>query len=142
MPGPMILPFLAEHIEPALDLWRRIDHLGLSASDDPIHLARFLRRNPGFSQVAEKHGELIGTALCGHDGRRGYIHHLAVDPRYRRAGVGRALLERCLEMLREVKILKCHAFVFEGNPFGALFWQPEGWELRSELAVFSRFLAE
>ena len=141
MPETMIQPFRDEHIDPALDLWRRIEHIGLSAGDDPANLARFLQRNTGFSQVAVRAGDLIGAVLCGHDGRRGYIHHLAVDPQNRLAGVGRSLLERCLERLREEEILKCHAFVFQGNPFGALFWQPEGWELRNELLIYSRHLA-
>jgi ribosomal protein S18 acetylase RimI-like enzyme len=140
MPETKIQPFKNEHIELALELWRRVEHIGLSAADDHASLARFLDRNPGFSQVAVHAGDLIGAVLCGHDGRRGYIHHLAVDPQHRLAGVGRALLERCLERLRRAEIQKCHAFVFQGNPFGDLFWQPEGWELRGELLVYSRHL--
>ena len=34
--------------------------------------------------------------FCGHDGRRGYIYHVAVDENYRRKGIGRNWWQRLL----------------------------------------------
>ena len=76
--------------------------------------------------------------LCGTGGRRGYLHHLAVSPESLRRGVGRALLEATLSALHRIGIRKCHAFVFQSNPFGELFWERPGWQRRDELQVYSK----
>lgn len=136
-----IVEFDPARIEAALELWRRIEGLGLSESDEPARLAGFLERNPGFSFVAYRAGALVATVLCGHDGRRGYIHHLAVDPACRRRGIGRRLLDASLEALRAANVLKCHAFVFRSNSFGELFWTAGGWQRRDDLHVYSHYTA-
>ena len=119
---PSITPFAEEHIPAVLDLWRATEHIGLSSADEPSALASFLRRNPGFSFVATDNSHVVGAVLCGHDGRRGYIHHLAVSPSHRRRELGSKLLQCCLNVLACSGIQKCHAFVFHSNPNGALFW--------------------
>lgn len=45
---PEIIEFLPEHVEPALDLWRNTEHIGLNDVDDqPSELTEFLKRNVG-----------------------------------------------------------------------------------------------
>jgi len=129
--------FTDAHIERALSLWRTSDAIGLSEADEPSRLSAFLRRNPGLSFVALDGGRLIGACLCGHDGRRGYVHHLAVDPGSRRVRLASRLLDRCLAALLDAGIQKCHAFVFRSNPYAGLFWEPKGWERRDDLIVYS-----
>ena len=73
-----ILPFEKHHYEAARALWERTDGVGLSDADAEPAIAQFLDRNRGLSLVAISANELVGTILVGHDGRRGYIHHLAV----------------------------------------------------------------
>jgi N-acetylglutamate synthase len=72
-------------------LWRRTEGVGLNESDTRPAITAFLRRNPGLSFVALKHGKIIGAVLSGHDGRRGYLHHLAVAKRWRQQGRTRFL---------------------------------------------------
>lgn len=132
-------PFREEHIDPALALWRRTEHVGVSVGDEPASIARFLARNAGLSFVALDPGRVIGAVLCGHDGRRGYLYHLAVEEGHRRKGVGGALLASCLDALRGAGIGKCHAFVFHENPFGERFWRRRGWESREDLLIYSRY---
>jgi predicted N-acetyltransferase YhbS len=81
-------------------LWERSEGVGLSAADERAPIDAFLKRNPKLSFVAAAGDELIGTVLCGHDGRRGLIHHLVVAPEHRRRGVGAALLKSGLVALR------------------------------------------
>jgi ribosomal protein S18 acetylase RimI-like enzyme len=131
--------FEAEHIDDVLALWSRSEGVDLG-SDSPESLRRFLERNASLSWVAIRGDLLLGAALCGHDGRRGYIHHLAVDSPERRAGIGQALVQRCLSGLRRAGIRKCHVFVFRDNRFGELFWGPTGWERRDDVQMFSHFL--
>lgn len=135
---PSIETFTAQHIPQALDLWRSTEHIGLSDADEPAALAAFLDRNAGFSFVVLDASHLLGTVLCGHDGRRGYIHHLAVIDDHRRSRLGARLVDACLDRLQRAGIAKCHAFVFLQNPYGELFWGRRGWERRDDLYVYSK----
>jgi putative acetyltransferase len=121
-----------------LALWQASEGVGLSDADSRESIAGYLTRNPGHSFVAEVDGALVGAVLCGHDGRRGYIHHLAVHPNYRRQGIGQELVTYCLAALREAGIQKCHLFVFDGNRNGRAFWQNIGWTERVELVLMSK----
>ena len=77
-PAAITRPFAEAHIGPARDLWRETEHMCLSSADGPDDLRAFLLRNPGCSVVALEDGRFVGTCLCGHDGRRGHLYHLAV----------------------------------------------------------------
>jgi len=109
-------------------LWERSEGVGLGESDSQDGVAAFLRRNPGLSAVAESsRGELVGAVLCGHDGRRGYLHHLAVAAAHRRRGIGRGLIEHCFSGLASADIPKCNIFVFRESPAAVAFWTHNGW---------------
>lgn len=118
-------------------LWRRTPGLGLSAADEPAAIAAYLARNPGTSFVAMSGGQIVGTILCGHDGRRGLIHHLVTDASLRRQGIARALLERALAALKAQGIDKCHAMAFRDNADGAAFWRAVGATQRVDLDLWS-----
>lgn len=133
--GAVLRPLRISDYDAVLALWRRCDGVGLGASDTRPAIAAYLRRNPGFSFVAQKNGKVVGAVLGGHDGRRGYLHHLAVAARHRRAGLGRELVEKCLARLRKAGIHKCDIFVFAGNAEGMKFWTRTGWSLRRDLCL-------
>jgi ribosomal protein S18 acetylase RimI-like enzyme len=122
-----------------LALWQTSKGVGLSDADSKDGIARFLARNPGFSFVAREHDLLVGAILCGHDGRRGYIHHLAVSTTHRHRGVGGALADRALSALKAAGIQKCHLFVFTDNREALAFWKAIGWTQRIELFIMSRY---
>jgi ribosomal protein S18 acetylase RimI-like enzyme len=123
-----------------LALWRTSEGVGLSDADSEEGVVRFLERNPGLSFVALDGEHLVGAILCGHDGRRGYIHHLAVSTLHRRKGLGRALVGQCLSTLRRDGIAKCHIFVFDDNNDTIAFWKSVGWTQRVELIMMSRYI--
>ncbi|NPA30688.1 MAG: GNAT family N-acetyltransferase [Chloroflexi bacterium] len=133
-------PFTLADYPAAYALWERTPGIGLSRADEAPAIARYLARNPGLSFVIyDEHGALVGTVLCGHDGRRGYLHHLAVEPTHQGRGLGRLLVERSLEALAAADIDKCHLFVYVGNARGQAFWSHIGWTRRHDLVVFSRY---
>ncbi len=120
-------------------LWERTEGVGLDEDSDCAEKTRlYLERNPGLSFVARVEGEVVGAVLCGHDGRRGYLHHLAVGHSRRRAGIGRMLVERCLAGLRSVGIPKCNIFVFGENEAGNAFWRATGWVGRDDLFLMQK----
>ncbi|WP_299028006.1 GNAT family N-acetyltransferase [uncultured Thermanaerothrix sp.] len=132
-----ILPFRPEDYEEAMALWKNSPGIGLSRADSPEAIAVFLERNPGLNWIARQHERLVGTLLCGYDGRRAYLYHLAVHPDYRRQGIGRALVERCLDQLKAMKVEKAHLFVYADNQDAIAFWQATGWYSRPELIIMS-----
>ena len=127
--------FRIEDFDAVIALWRRTEGVGLNESDTRRAITAFLRRNPRLSFVAEQGGRIIGAVLCGHDGRRGYLHHLAVSKRHRRCGIGRRLVNACLAKLHKAGIQKCNIFIFANNAAGMKFWAHTGWSLRTELRL-------
>ena len=118
-------------------LWQETPGVGLSAADAPEAIAQFLQRNPGMSHVAWDDEALVGTILCGHDGRRGLIHHLVVAESHRRQGLGQQLVQLALTELKRSGIDKCHLLVFRDNLGGLDFWRAVAAQERTELALFS-----
>ena len=91
----------------AYALWLRTPGMGLKDLDDgPEGTGRFLRRNPSTCFVAEEEGQIVGTILAGHDGRRGHLHHAAVDVRRQRQGIGSALVARAMAALEQEGITR------------------------------------
>lgn len=138
-PHIQIAPMTMADYDEAMALWLRTEGMGMRPADAREPMARYLERNPGLSFVARDGERLVGTVLCGHDGRRGYLQHLAVDRAYRGQGIGRALVERVLEALRAIQINKCHLFVIKENEAAVAFWQHIGWELREDIYTMSHF---
>ncbi len=120
--------FLIDDYDAALQLWQRVEGLEVAEGDDREGVARFLARNPGVSRVAIDGSAVVGVAMCGHDGRRGHVYHLAVDPAYRRYGLGRRLVKECLDGLRRAGVLRAIILVADNNFGGAEFWKRAGWE--------------
>ena len=112
----------------ALQVWQRVEGLEIAEGDDRESVAQFLARNPGLSRVAIDGTAIVGIALCGHDGRRGYIYHLAVDPAYQARGVGKRLMDECLDGLRRSGLKRALILVAKDNPRGRKFWRRYGWE--------------
>ncbi|QJC54465.1 GNAT family N-acetyltransferase [Paenibacillus albicereus] len=126
------------HYAGAYALWSRTEGLVLSGADSLEAVAAYLERNPGMSFVCLSGSRVVGTSMCGHDGRRGYLYHLAVDPSMRGCGIGRQLAERSLAALGEAGIERCHLMVLEDNESGAAFWSRTGWTKRSGILLFSK----
>lgn len=127
-----------EDISAALRLWQGLSGIGLRDADSEPALARYLARNPGSSFVAiSTEGELVGVSLAGHDGRRGYLHHVAVKPDLQGQGIGRRLVEACLAALKAEGIEKVHLWVKADNEAGKAFWNHTGWRERTDIALMS-----
>jgi ribosomal protein S18 acetylase RimI-like enzyme len=118
-----------------IELWNSCE--GVRAGETPEELARIIARNPGLCLVARAGETLAGAILCCHDGRRGYLYHLGVSPRFRRQGLATALVERCLEQLQSLGIRRCTIFLVRGNQTGEAFWRERGWFERTDLVAFA-----
>ena len=128
------------HYQELSELWQSTENVGLSASDSQEGIAAFLARNPGLSFVATIESEIVGSILAGHDGRRGYLYHLAVERAHRNRKIGRQLVECALEQLRLAGIQKCHLMIFRQNETGKTVWRKMGWDLRHDIDIMSKQL--
>ena len=136
-----IRPMTAGDYDAVITLWRDTPGVGLGVGDDRETVGVYLGRNAGLSLVAFRGDALVGAVLCGHDGRRGNIEHLAVVPWERGRGLGRELVRRCLDGLVEAGIGKCSIVVYRHNTEGQAFWRATGWRTRDDLLLMQRGIA-
>ena len=120
--------FVMADYDQAAALWAKIEGVEICEGDSREEISDYLKRNPGLSRVAEVDGVMVGAALCGHDGRRGWIYHLAVAQDHRGHGVGKLLVEDCVDGLRKAGLPRAIILVAGDNPAGHQFWLRNGWE--------------
>jgi ribosomal protein S18 acetylase RimI-like enzyme len=132
-----IRPLASGDFEAVRRLWTETEGLGRGPGDSLEGLGRFLARNPGLSLVAEDGAAIVGVILCGHDGRRGFIYHLAVAREHRRRGLAAELVRRCLSGLKAEGLERCLIVVVDGNEGALRFWESVGWRRRHDLSPLS-----
>ena len=133
--------FVLEDYDGAIALWMAEEGIEVCEGDSREEIFEYLKRNPGLSRVAEAGGKIVGAVLCGHDGRRGWIYHLAVAPTYRGKGVGKLLIEDCLRGLKQAGLKRAIILVAGDNPAGREFWLRNGWEEITGAIPMSREIA-
>ena len=139
----MVRIMTIEDYEGVYALWKKIKGFGIRSIDDSKEgVARFLKRNPTTSVVAEKDGRIVGSILCGHDGRRGCLYNVCVDEDYRRHGIGKRMVVFAMKALKEEKINKVSLIAFTENDIGNAFWNTIGWTERLDLNYYDFTLNE
>lgn len=118
-------------------LWMSIKGFAIRSLDDSREgVERFLKRNPGNSVVAIEDGKIVGSILCGHDGRRGCLYHVCVNEAYRMRGIGKSMVVFCMKALEKEKISKVSLIAFTVNDVGNAFWKQIGWTRREDLNYY------
>jgi ribosomal protein S18 acetylase RimI-like enzyme len=124
-------------------IWTTTAGMGLNNIDDSRDgIGRYLARNPHTCFVAEEGGKIVGGILCGHDGRRGMIHHTVVAEQSQRRGIGTALVAAALSALKAERITKVLLVVFSRNEGGNAFWKKQGFTERTDLVYRNKLLTE
>ena len=135
-PDIVIRELVSDDYESVTALWRASDGVEVAEGDEREDILVYLQRNPGLSRVATSGTVLVGAVLCGHDGRRGLIYHLAVRPEFRGHGMGARLVQDCLAGLRTRGIKRALILVANDNAPGREFWRAQGFEEISGAAAF------
>ncbi len=118
-------------------LWQTISGFGLRSIDDSKEgIVKFIKRNPNTSVVAVLNGEIVGSVLCGHDGRTGYMYHVCVKKEMRRNGIGKEMVVRAMKQLSEEGINKVSLLAFRDNKGGNAFWHQVGWKEREDINFY------
>ena len=118
-------------------LWHKIKGFSIRSIDDSREgVARFLKRNPDSSVVAVEDSRVVGAILCGHDGIRGCMYHVCVDPEYRMRGIGKSMVVFAMNALKKENISKVSLIAFTKNDVGNKFWRCIGWTKREDLNYY------
>ena len=139
----MLRKMTIEDYENVSALWHKIKGFSIRSIDDSREgVERFLKRNPDTSVVAIEDGKVVGAILCGHDGRRGCLYHVCVDPEYRMRGIGKSMVVFCMNALKAENISKVSLIAFTKNDIGNAFWNTIGWTERLDLNYYDFTLNE
>ena len=137
----MVRIMCPEDYEDVFNLWKKIKGFAIRSMDDSKEgVTRFLTRNPNTSVVKVLDGRIVGSILCGHDGRRGCFYHVCVDPDYRMRGIGKEMVGFALEALAQEGIGKVNLIAFTDNITGNAFWKELGWTKREDLNYYDYIL--
>jgi ribosomal protein S18 acetylase RimI-like enzyme len=119
-------------------LWQRC---GLTRPwNDPDADIALARRGPNSTVLIGRNGGAIAaTAMVGHDGHRGWVYYVAVDPDRRASGHGRAIMNAAEEWLRQAGIAKLQLLVRRDNAKAGAFYQSIGYE-EAETIVFAKWI--
>ncbi|MEM8613470.1 MAG: N-acetyltransferase [Cyanobacteria bacterium P01_H01_bin.105] len=146
-----------DHYDAVTELMRQTPGVTFRSADSREATAAYLKRNPGLSFVGLEvahldtagldtatsntldldSAQVIACAMCGHDGRRGYLQHVVVLPEYRNRGIATMLVERCLSNLESIGIFKTHIEVQVDNELANAYWLGRGWTKRDEIYRYS-----
>jgi ribosomal protein S18 acetylase RimI-like enzyme len=131
-------PMTKADYDQVLAVWLSAE--GLSHLESREDFERFIDRNPGLSVVARdtETDQIIGAVWCGHDGRRGYLYHVAVAGGFRRQGIGTDMVTQCLKNLENLGIKRCTLFIFVTNEAAEKFWKAIGWRERVDLKLMAK----
>ncbi len=139
----MIRTMTINDYEGVYQLWKQIKGFGIRSIDDSREgLERFLKRNPTTSIVAEEEGKIVGSILCGHDGRRGCLYHVCVAETHRMKGIGTQMVQMAMDALRKEEISQVCLIAFTDNMVGNQFWEQIGWKKRNDVNYYDLLLNE
>ena len=133
----------AAHYDGVRALWDETTEVSTNSTDDSREgIEKYLLRNPATSYVALCEGRVVGAILAGHDGRRGFIQHLAVLPNFRRQGIAAMLVELSMKALDADGIPKVALLAFTKNDKANAFWDKMGFTVRSDVYYRNKAIRE
>ncbi len=132
-----------EDYEQVYNMWLSCTGMGFNNSDDSKEgIDKFLKRNPTSCFIAIEDNIVVGAVIAGNDGRRGYIYHLAVNPKYRKRGIGTQLVKNVMKSLEELDINKVALLAFKRNEAANAFWEKQGFSLREDINYRNKEIKE
>jgi ribosomal protein S18 acetylase RimI-like enzyme len=135
-----IRPYLEKDEARVIALWEEVfpDSPPWNVPKDDI--ARKLKVQRELFFVADINGEIIGTAMAGFDGHRGWIYSLAVDEEYRKQGIGKALMKRVEKDLRAIGCTKLNLQVRSSNSGVVQFYKNLGYNIEDRVSMGKRLV--
>ena len=99
-----------------------------------------MRRGPNATiLVGRTGGALVATAMVGHDGHRGWVYYVAVDPDMQGKDFGRAIMAAAEDWLRQQGVEKIMLMVRPDNTKVRAFYDKLGYETQ-ERVIYAKWL--
>lgn len=130
-----VRPFRGEDHDVVVALWREVFPNAPPRNDPVCDIARKLEVQPELFLVAVVDGQVAGTVMAGFDGHRGWVHLVAVGPRYRRRGVGSFMMRRAEALLEEMGCPKLNLQVRSTTPEVVAFYQSLGFQVEERISM-------
>ncbi|MFW9783612.1 MAG: GNAT family N-acetyltransferase [Candidatus Heimdallarchaeota archaeon] len=128
--------FSMKHYPEIVQLWKKAG-ISVGSSDSSDQIEVMLNRNPNLFLIGKLENHIVSVVMGGFDGRRGYVHHLAVDPEFQNRGFGKNLIEELINEFRKLGVHKIHLFIESANEKVVQFYLNLGWEIRDDLIMMS-----
>jgi len=132
-----IRPFQPEDASAVVDLWRRCE-LIRPTNDPHKDIQRKLRVRPDLFLVGLVDGKIVATVMAGYEGHRGWLNYVAVDPEFRRRGLGKALLAEAERLLRQAGCPKINLQVRAANQAAISFYRRLGYDVDDVVSMGKR----
>jgi ribosomal protein S18 acetylase RimI-like enzyme len=116
-------------------LWEEVFPGSPRRNDPRLDASRKQASQPGFFLVAARDGRIVGTAMGGYDGHRGWVHRMAVAPAERRSGIGAALMQRLERDLDAAGCPKLNLQVRGDNEAVIAFYRRLGYEVEDRVSL-------
>jgi ribosomal protein S18 acetylase RimI-like enzyme len=133
-----IAPIEDADVTAVIALWQRC---GLTRPwNDPASDIALARRGPNSTiLIGRDDGTIMATAMVGHDGHRGWVYYVAVDPQHRKKGFGRAIMTAAEDWLRACGIQKLLLMVRPDNTQVQAFYETLDYD-EQERIVYAKWL--
>jgi ribosomal protein S18 acetylase RimI-like enzyme len=133
-----IAPLEDADVAAVIALWQRC---GLTRPwNDPAADIALARRGSNAAVLLGRDSDaVVASVLVGHDGHRGWVYYVAVDPQYRKKGLGRAIMVAAEEWLRARGILKLQLMVRPDNIQVQAFYETLDYD-EQERIVYAKWL--
>ena len=130
-----IRPYRMDDELEVIQLWKKV-FPETPLHNDPLRdIQSKLKIQPGLFLVAENDRLLVGTAMAGYDGHRGWIYYLAVDPAYRRNGIGTALMKKAEGLLAQMSCPKLNLQIRADNSDLQAFYEKLGYSVEERISM-------
>jgi ribosomal protein S18 acetylase RimI-like enzyme len=122
-------------------LWREVFADAPPWNEPEADIRRKLAVQRELFFVAVDGGDVVGTALAGYDGHRGWVYYVAVKPSHRRRGIGAALMRRVEEELEAMGCPKLNLQVRTPNRETVAFYEKLGYDVEERVSMGKRLKA-
>jgi ribosomal protein S18 acetylase RimI-like enzyme len=130
-----VRPYRDEDRDRVIALWELVFSDRSPHNDPAASIARKLRVQRELLVVAEEDGEIVGTAMGGYDGHRGWVYAVAVHPNHRRRGIGAALMKRVEQDLAAMGCPKLNLQVRGSNRQAVRFYEKLGYGAEDRISM-------
>ena len=135
----VIRKFKIEDYEAVISLWK-VSEIPYKPRGRDTHdkIRKEITKETAIFLVAEINGQVVGSVLGTHDGRKGWINRLAVAPEFRKRGIARLLLKEVEDKLYNLGIEIIACLIEDYNHGSMDFFQHAGYTKHTDIIYFTK----